>query len=607
MNSHSVTDSSSWPPVDVSWTRIDTWLARHAPASAALLRPPARQADIEAAERRLGLAFTPDLVASLRCHDGTEEHAGAPVLGSYGPFASLDHLVRDAELLRSVDADLPPAPGMRGLDEELAAFWRREWLLITRGIGWEAQDGLFLTLRDGEYHGRIGRYFNEDAPSFTSWMSLRHLLAAFADSLERRLPIGRKMPVTHEGRLLWDDETRVIPHPRSPLALAGADGEPSEPEPPAAPAQPRHRPGPVLRVTVGRPGTVPPPVPRTLVFAARLGPAALLERMGAVPDTVRERSRGQAAHAAAGSWAAARPMVRVGSCGDWTFALEEPPDHETGQCRRPEVLRRVSAGTRAVALWRQGGEVRLTVWEDGAPAAGGETARSPRTDYQRLADGRLIQRAGIDPWPAAGTAHAELLGSLRDRFGIVFDQEEAFDAPLLSGLLLPVLSDLPERASRPVRDVRGFDLGALIADTDRPRLRAALLAQLRRLAAETGLDTHPEVPPALALLDSGQAVPVTDDDPLGIRLRTLDAEARAAGGRLRDRRAAVPEGITAEDRTAWSHRSIAGAALRRFALLPVEAAAAPVLSARLTAAWRTELAEDLRSVHSTTAASWPRS
>src|SRR5262245_54784983 len=53
-----------------AWVRIDAWLARHAPASAAVLAPPADPAEIAAAEAEIGYAFPAELVESLRCHNG---------------------------------------------------------------------------------------------------------------------------------------------------------------------------------------------------------------------------------------------------------------------------------------------------------------------------------------------------------------------------------------------------------------------------------------------------------------------------------------------------------------------------------------------------------
>jgi cell wall assembly regulator SMI1 len=61
--------------ITTTWARIDRWLGRHAPGSVALLAPPADPAEIAAAERTLGVTFPPELVESLRCHDGFRDEA----------------------------------------------------------------------------------------------------------------------------------------------------------------------------------------------------------------------------------------------------------------------------------------------------------------------------------------------------------------------------------------------------------------------------------------------------------------------------------------------------------------------------------------------------
>ncbi|MGP4115116.1 SMI1/KNR4 family protein [Streptomyces sp. 4N509B] len=606
MTSHA--GDSLGPPVADSWARIDAWLARHAPVSRGLLRPPATPTDVEAAERRLGLTFCPDLVASLLCHDGTERGAGAPVLSFCGPFAGLAELVRDAELLRSVNDHVYPQDG--DADEEgekegaeLAAFWRREWLLVTRGIGWEAQDGLFVTCREGEHYGRVGRFFNEDAPSFTEWASLRQVVAAFADALERRLPVRGQVPVAFEGRLLWDTETSVVPRPRSPLTLAGETPEPTAPPPAPIPAPPRPRQhGASIELMVVRRGAPAPPEPYQpgLVFAAGLGPDELLRRIGVRPETLRERSRRQARHAAAGAWAARLPLMRAGTAREWAFALDEAGE---AQGRRPEVLRRVSAGTRAVALWKDGPEVRLVAYGDGTPAGDVEVFRSRPGGVGRRTIGaaaRTVQYGVGDRWPDASAAYTRLVASLEGRFGIAFDPELASAQELLSGLVLPLLPDLPEPARRRPLVGRDFDLADLVARTEPEVLRAALTAQLRRLTGETGLGAHPEIPPALDRLARGEAVPLTDDDPLGVRLRTVFAEARAAEPPRGRRRGGdePPLLVTQDEGLAWQQRARAGSALRHVAELPAPLAAPAVLNARLSADWRRELTSDLAAARS---------
>jgi cell wall assembly regulator SMI1 len=47
--------------VTAAWARIEDWLARHAPASATVLAPPADPAEIAAAEVALGLTVDGEL------------------------------------------------------------------------------------------------------------------------------------------------------------------------------------------------------------------------------------------------------------------------------------------------------------------------------------------------------------------------------------------------------------------------------------------------------------------------------------------------------------------------------------------------------------------
>jgi cell wall assembly regulator SMI1 len=102
----------SVPAVEESWARIDAWLARHAPLTPATLRPPAPQAVIEEAERTLGVPFHPDLVASLRCHDGVEPDDATAQLTSYQLSSRQVVVLRAAVRCRGhrAEHDLPPEP-----------------------------------------------------------------------------------------------------------------------------------------------------------------------------------------------------------------------------------------------------------------------------------------------------------------------------------------------------------------------------------------------------------------------------------------------------------------------------------------------------------------
>lgn len=583
------------PTVADSWARIDAWLSEHAPLSRARLRPPASPEAIADAEERLGLTFHPELVASLRCHDGVELDDGAPVFGLYGPFAGVSGIVENTLFLRSVGEDVEDEYADDD-EHELNAYWRHEWLLITHGIAWDAQDGLFLTCRAGDDHGRVGRYFNEDVPSFSTWTTLGAALSAFADSLEQRLPVDGRVPLAPDGALIWEDATRTVKAaPVSPLALA-ADAPEPEPEP-ARPVPEPPRSG--TYATMGFGASRPPEPPQPdLVFAEGLTAEELLRRAGVVQrETVRERSHAHAERSAASPWAASRPLVSAGCCGDWGFLAQSAG---APQLTRPEVLRRLSRDTRIVAVTKRGPEVRLTVYDQGLPYAGGAEDRlvsSPREDYVQLPDGSEYQSLGVDPWPGSTAAYGDFLAGLRGGFGINFDLGRALTDRLPSGLVLPVLDDLPEWSLGPCSEVRQFALGELVDSTPAPRLRAAMAAQLCRLAAETGLDAFSEVTSVLAALGRGETPGFTEDSALDLRMRTLVAEAEAARPATEPswrRRPEDPELLfTLEDFQAWQLRADAADTLRRFLELPVPVAAASVLYRRLSEDWRGELAEDL--------------
>ncbi|MFJ8884280.1 SMI1/KNR4 family protein [Streptomyces sp. NPDC102402] len=589
------------PSVADSWARIDAWLSEHAPLSRARLMPPASPEAIAEAEERLDLRFHPELVASLRCHDGVELEDGAPVFGHFGPLAGVSGIVENTLFLRSVGEDVEDEYDNGDEHDaedrhELDAYWRHEWLLITHGICWDAQDGLFLTCRGGDDQGRVGRYFNEDVPSFSAWPSLRAVLSAFADSLERRLPVGGQVPLAVDGALIWEDATRTVKAaPTSPLTLADAEPEP-EPEP-ARPQPEPPRSGSYVTITFGSSPTPEPPQP-DLVFAEGMTAEELLRRAGVVRwETVRDRSHAHAERSAASPWAASRPLVRAGRSGDWGFLAQS-----TGspQLTRPEVLRRLARDTRVVAVTKKGPEVRLTVYDHGLPHAEGAQDRlvsSPREDYVRLPDGTEAQSLGVDPWPGSTAAYKDFLAGLRDGFGIEFDLDRALTDPLPSGLVLPVLDDFPEWSCRPHTEIRNFPLGELVEGTPAPRLRAAITAQLRRLAAETGLDAFPEVATVLAALGRGETPEPAEDSALDVRMRTIVAEAAAARPATepawRRPRGAPELPFTEEDFRAWQLRADASDTLRRFLALPLPIATASVLHRRLSEDWRSELAEDL--------------
>ncbi|MEU0385567.1 hypothetical protein [Streptomyces chartreusis] len=572
----------SIPAVEASWARVDAWLARHAPLTHATLRPPAPRAAIEDAERTLGGPFHPDLVASLRCHDGVQPDDGAVQLASYGPLCGVADIVRNTAFLRSLGV------GEAGLP-------------LTLGIGRRPSDGLFIACRPGSRYGQVGRRFDEDMPSFAHWPSLRHVLADLADALEGSLLFLDRIPLAVAGKLAWEDQRTVPAEAVSPLTRAAALAEP-ESDPPAlirpvftnvagSPPPPPEHGGPqrLFFVRTHRPRPAPLPDQPDVAFAAGLTPAEVLRRLGAIPATVRPRDRRQAQRAVESAWAAHRPLVRAGETEGWTYATLEGG---AAQFARPEVLRALSTGTRVAVLTRHGPEVVLTFAEDGVPCPEEDTRRVTSPRRNNTAGGPEARRLGVDLWPGSTAAYSRFLAVLRRDFGIAYDPDEEGPAELTSALLLPLLDDLPTGDCGFPSQVRDVDLAGLVERTPPQRLRAALVAQLSRLASETHLDTYPEVAEALHRIRHGLPVDCDQDGPLDSRMRTLAAEAHATRKLLQDADTAP---VSHEDLTAWTARDKAAHALREFLRLPLPVAAATILDQRVSLRRHEELIADLDS------------
>ncbi|GGQ56700.1 hypothetical protein [Streptomyces flaveolus] len=120
-----------------------------------------------------------------------------------------------------------------------------------------------------------------------------------------------------------------------------------------------------------------------------------------------------------------------------------------------------------------------------------------------------------------------------------------------------------------------------------------MAAQLRRLAAETGLDACTEVTQTLAAVQRGETPELTEDDTLDLRMRTLAAVQPALEPSWRRDRNAPELPTARDDFQARQLRADAADTLRRLLQLPLPIAAASVLHRRLSEDWRSEPARDL--------------
>jgi cell wall assembly regulator SMI1 len=186
-------DPTASARVDAAWARIERWLAARAPTSYKTLRPPATPERIAAAQARMSVAFPPDLVASLRRHDGVDQ-AGAFTLPPFFQPLTLDQIVSGWSINCSVAANIPA-----GSD-----WWHRAFVPFATDHG----GGVLIVDQRPGSHGRVGRFDPEmGGAGFERWpASVAELLERVVTSLETGAPYdGRYRPVvTAAGELDWE-------------------------------------------------------------------------------------------------------------------------------------------------------------------------------------------------------------------------------------------------------------------------------------------------------------------------------------------------------------------------------------------------------------------
>lgn len=254
-------------------------------------------------------------------------------------------------------------------------------------------------------------------------------------------------------------------------------------------------------------------------------------------------------------------LVRIAPSGDRLVALEEniPP-----QGVRPEVLRRLPAGSDAVAVYQDIGKLNHEfVHAVGGQVVSGVVTTAPPhwhgSDPQRLA--AAIQELKGDTSPAAVGDPPDMrtLLTVAERvFGLSLD-EEALGQSWPGGRILPGLSDLPPRPADETEVWIGDPvIDARLAHAAGQELEQVARLRLNRLMTSAGLDQYPAL---TAAFGSGQRV--SDDDPAGRVLRKLARAREQADMDLAVRRdhLTVPE----EELRARIRRGQAAFALR-FAL-----------------------------------------
>ncbi|MEU8226252.1 SMI1/KNR4 family protein [Kribbella sp. NPDC048915] len=177
--------------ITASWSRLDAWLARHAPATYAVLAPPATDVEL-----RAGVELPPELIESLRCHNGVT--AWANLLPEALPSSAAE-IGANWQLRMELAADLD---GFAVHPPQTEPYWHPAW------IPWADSDGdlQVIDLRPGPQRGRLGMALHDGPGDFTaSWPSLASYLAEVVRSLHHGTGVHGWYPyLTVHQELWWD-------------------------------------------------------------------------------------------------------------------------------------------------------------------------------------------------------------------------------------------------------------------------------------------------------------------------------------------------------------------------------------------------------------------
>ncbi|AWW35443.1 SMI1/KNR4 family protein [Streptomyces cadmiisoli] len=198
-------------PISESWTRIENWLAEHAPATYAALAPPADPADIAAVERVIGRPLLKPLVMSLLRHDGLLNQRDALLPGFYKPMSAHEIATAWQLLTRFYDKREADEIGeeadydfmKRGFSSVL--YGHPQLIPIARDLG---GGHLVLDHRPEIDRGRVHEAEAVEGirrVSHELWTTLPVLMEAIATSLETSQSLNGYTPVVdQEQRLCWD-------------------------------------------------------------------------------------------------------------------------------------------------------------------------------------------------------------------------------------------------------------------------------------------------------------------------------------------------------------------------------------------------------------------
>jgi Family of unknown function (DUF6461) len=261
-------------------------------------------------------------------------------------------------------------------------------------------------------------------------------------------------------------------------------------------------------------------------FVRGLDEAEVLRRVGGERSRPRPLTAAQAAELSSSFQAGYPQLVLVTRAGGWAVAVED----NGWEGSRPEVLRALSDGTRAVSVYRN-----VNAFGQFSHAADGELLVQfeplfPRRRWGTRPDLLLPQMraVGLDPdrdEPPYEDIDTAALALAERVTGVRLDPS-MLEGPLLAAEVAPLLDDPPASF---FLDAEDAELAAAVDRVGPDLLRQAAAAAARRAVELARLDHDPVVTGALAAAEAGQALVVGDHSALGWRIRTWDVEVRVGG------------------------------------------------------------------------------
>ncbi|WP_329003488.1 hypothetical protein OHA18_09340 [Kribbella sp. NBC_00709] len=176
--------------ITASWSALDSWLAQHAPTTYAVLAPPVTDADLRTTATVVELP--PELIESLRCHDGITTWAN--LLPEAQP-SSAAQIAENWQLRMELAADFD---GFTVQPPSEEPNWHPAW------IPWADSEG-DLQVVDVR-SGRLGMASHDGTGDFTdSWPDLAAYLSDVVDSLHHGTGVNGWYPyLTTRQELWWD-------------------------------------------------------------------------------------------------------------------------------------------------------------------------------------------------------------------------------------------------------------------------------------------------------------------------------------------------------------------------------------------------------------------